>query len=145
MSISLRKALAHGALGAACLALAAATANARDFRSAEVHPPDYPTTQAVQFLGKQLSEQTKGRLNVRVYPNGSLGTEKDAVEQLRIGALDMTRINTAPLNSVVPETLITVITPQSPLGQQLIGKVQGESIAFPNDPAKTPSQITRVW
>jgi len=47
---------------------------ARDFRSAEVHPPDYPTTQAVQYMGKLLSEQTKGRLNIRVYASGSLGT-----------------------------------------------------------------------
>ena len=107
MSISLRKALAHGALGAACLALAAAAANARDFRSAEVHPPDYPTTQAVQYMGKLLTDQTKGRLNVRVYASGSLGTEKDTIEQLRIGGLDMMRINSAPLNSVVPESIVT--------------------------------------
>jgi len=43
------------------------------------------------------------------------------------------------------ETLVTVITPQSPLGQQLMGKVQGESVAFSNDPGQKPSQITRVW
>ncbi|APV51134.1 C4-dicarboxylate ABC transporter [Betaproteobacteria bacterium GR16-43] len=107
MSISLRKAVVHPALAAICVAMAAVSANARDFRSAEVHPPDYPTTLAVQSMGKQLTEQTKGRLNVKVYASGSLGTEKDTVEQLRIGGLDMMRINTAALNSVVPETLVT--------------------------------------
>jgi tripartite ATP-independent transporter DctP family solute receptor len=109
MSISLRKALVPPALAAICLAMAAVSANARDFRSAEVHPPDYPTTLAVQSMGKQLTDQTKGRLNVRVYASGSLGTEKDTIEQLRIGALDMTRINMAPLNSVVPETLVVAL------------------------------------
>jgi tripartite ATP-independent transporter DctP family solute receptor len=82
-------------------------AHARDFRSAEVHPQDYPTTLAVQHMGKLVSERTKGRMGVKVYPSGALGTEKDNIEQLRIGALDMMRINVAPLNSVVPETIAT--------------------------------------
>ena len=82
-------------------------AHARDLRSAEVHPADYPTTLAVQHMGKLVSERTNGRLGVKVYPNGALGTEKDNIEQLRLGALDMMRINVAPLNSVVPETIVT--------------------------------------
>jgi len=91
----------------AALAALPITTLARDFRSAEVHPPDYPTTLAVQYMGKLLAEQTKGRLGIRVYASGSLGTEKDTIEQLRIGGLDMMRINSAPLNSVVPESIVT--------------------------------------
>ena len=79
---------------------------ARDFRSADVHPADYPTVEAVKFIGQQLKDETKGRLGVRVYPNGTLGSEKDTIEQLKIGGLDMMRINAAPLNNVVPETVV---------------------------------------
>jgi tripartite ATP-independent transporter DctP family solute receptor len=89
--------------------LIACAAQARDLRSAEVHPADYPTTLAVQHMGKLVAERTGGRLAVKVYPNGTLGTEKDVIEQLRLGALDMTRINVAPLNSVVPETLVAAL------------------------------------
>ena len=97
-------------LGFAILAsLCATLANARDFRSAEVHPADYPTTLAVQQMGKALSDSTQGKLAVKVYANGALGTEKDTIEQLRLGALDMTRINVAPLNSVVPETIVIAL------------------------------------
>lgn len=71
-----------------------------------MHPADYPTVEAVKFIGQQLKEQTKGRLGVRVYPNGTLGSEKDTIEQLRIGGLDMMRINAAPLNNVVPEMIV---------------------------------------
>ena len=85
----------------------AAFTEARDFRSAEVHPPDYPTTMAVAHMGKVLSERTGGKMGVKVYPNGALGSEKDNIEQLRLGALDMMRINVAPLNSVVPETIVS--------------------------------------
>ncbi len=98
----------RSSLAAAALALLAGGASqARDFRSAEVHPNDYPTTLAVQHMGKLVAERSKGRLGVKVYPNGALGTEKDNIEQLRIGGLDMMRINVAPLNAVVPETIAT--------------------------------------
>ena len=78
---------------------------ARDFRSSDVHPTDYPTVEAVRSMGKQLSEQSKGKLGVKVFPAGALGSEKDTVEQLKIGGLDMMRINAAPLNNIVPETI----------------------------------------
>ena len=89
---------------AGCMALAAA-AQARDFRSADVHPTDYPTVEAVRYMGKELSADSKGKLSVKVFPNGALGSERDTIEQLKIGALDMMRINAAPLNNIVPETI----------------------------------------
>ncbi len=39
---------------------------------------------------------------------------------------------------------VTVITPQSPIGQQLLGKVQGDSIALPRDREQRPFKIRRV-
>jgi tripartite ATP-independent transporter DctP family solute receptor len=44
-----------------------------------------------------------------VFPNGALGNEKDTIEQLKIGGLEMMRINVAPLNNVVPETMVTAL------------------------------------
>jgi tripartite ATP-independent transporter DctP family solute receptor len=89
--------------------LISAVAHARDFRSSDVHPADYPTVMAVKQMGTLLKDKTKGRLGVRVYPAGSLGTEKDNIEQLKIGGLDMMRIHISTLNSVVPETMATVL------------------------------------
>ncbi len=83
----------------------ATLAQARDFRSADVHPTDYPTVEAVRHMGNLLKEQTKGKLGVKVYPSGALGAEKDTIEQLKIGGLDMMRINAAPLNNIAPETI----------------------------------------
>src|SRR5262245_19073803 len=86
-------------------ALLAFNAQAKEFRSADVHPLDYPTVLAVGQMGKLISERTKGRHSVKVYGNSALGSEKDTIEQVRIGALDMIRINVAPMNNVVPETM----------------------------------------
>ena len=99
-------------LFAAFAAIALATdchLQARDFRSADVHPADYPTVGAVKYMGKILKDETKGRLGIRVYASGSLGSEKDSIEMLKIGGLDMMRINVGALNSVVPETIVTVL------------------------------------
>ncbi|MCG5241532.1 TRAP transporter substrate-binding protein [Azospirillum doebereinerae] len=93
----------------ATIALTAPAALARDFRSADIHPADYPTVEAVKQMGKALSEQTNGKLGIRVFASGALGTEKDTIEQLRLGGLDMMRINVGALNSVVPETIVTVL------------------------------------
>ncbi len=95
-------------LAAACMALAAPAA-ARDFRSAEIHPADYPTTKAVEYMGQLLKERSGGKLGVKVFPNGALGQERDTIEQLKIGGLDMMRINVAPLNNIVSETIVPAL------------------------------------
>lgn len=95
---------------ALCAVMALAVpATAREFRSADVHPADYPTVMAVKFMGEQLAAQSGGELGVKVYPNGALGSERDTIEQLKIGGLDMMRINVAPLNNIVPETIVPAL------------------------------------
>ncbi len=91
-----------------CTALlgAAGLAQARTFRSADVHAKDYPTNMAVAFMGDQLSKATGGKDKVKVFSDGSLGSEKDTVEQVKIGALDMVRVSTAAFHGIVPESMI---------------------------------------
>src|SRR4030081_1757717 len=84
----------------------AVAAQAKEFRSADVHPLDYPTVLAVGQMGRLISERTGGRHTIKVYGHSALGSEKDTIEQVRIGALDMIRINVAPMNNVVPETMV---------------------------------------
>lgn len=94
--------LAAGAAGI----LMSSTAMARDFRSADIHPNDYPTVQGAMYMGKLLSERTGGKMGVKVFPNGALGDERGTIEQLRIGGLDMLRISAAVVNNMVPETIV---------------------------------------
>ena len=86
--------------------LAAGTAQARDFRAADVHPLDYPTTMAVKRIGEIISKKTNGKYNIRMYGNSALGPEKGTVEQTRIGAIDILRINTANFHDIVPESMV---------------------------------------
>lgn len=117
---------------AAALAIAL-PAQARNFRSSDVHPADYPTVEAVKHFGKLLGEQSGGRHGVRVFPNGTLGNERDTVEQLKIGGLDMMRINAAVLNPVVAETVVPclpfVFRSQEHMRSTLDGPVGDEILA----------------
>lgn len=90
----------------ALLALAGFAAQAADFRSADVHNKDYPTTQAVKYMGEQLGKATGGKDRIKVFTDSALGSEKDTVEQVKIGALDMVRVSTAAFHGIVPESMI---------------------------------------
>jgi tripartite ATP-independent transporter DctP family solute receptor len=90
----------------AVLALSATTSMARTFRSAEVHAKDYPTNQAVMHMGEELSKATGGKDTIKIFGDSALGSEKDTVEQVKIGALDMVRVSSASFHGIVPESVI---------------------------------------
>jgi tripartite ATP-independent transporter DctP family solute receptor len=90
-------------LAATAFALPAA---AKEFRSADVHPEDYPTVMAVKQMSEAVKKRTGGKHSIKVFTGTQLGGEKDTIEQTKIGALDLVRINSAPMNNIVPETLV---------------------------------------
>jgi tripartite ATP-independent transporter DctP family solute receptor len=92
---------------AACVAAAfSLPAAAKEFRSADVHPEDYPTVMAVKQMSESVKKGTGGKHSIKVFTGTQLGGEKDTIEQTKFGALDMVRINSAPMNNIVPETLV---------------------------------------
>ncbi len=93
-------------VAAVVASIAALGAHATEFRSADIHPDDYPTVTAVKFMGERLKQLSGGKHTVRVYPNGALGGEKETIEQTKIGALQMVRINVGAMNNICPETLV---------------------------------------
>ena len=93
-------------IAAATLCLVTGQTSARDFRSADVHAKDFPTNMAVKYMGEQLNKATGGKDKIKVFSDSSLGSEKDTVEQVKIGAIDMVRVSTASFHGIVPESLI---------------------------------------
>lgn len=92
-----------------CVALSTPAMAGKVFRSADTHSDGYPTVEAVKYMGKLLSDWTNGRLGIKVFAGRQLGEEKDTIEQTIAGAIDIDRVNLAPLNSVVPETAIPAL------------------------------------
>jgi len=95
--------------GLALVAGFAGAASAKEFRSADVHPADYPTVTAVMEMGKLVNERTKGKHSVKVFGQSALGSEKDTIEQTKLGALDMVRVNSSAFNNIAPETIVPAL------------------------------------
>lgn len=72
--------------------------------STDSQPDGYPTVEAVKFMGEYLSEKTDGRLSIKSYPGGQLGSEGSTLEIAMFGGLDMTRTFSAALNNIAPLT-----------------------------------------
>lgn len=57
-------------------------------------------------MARLLRERTGGRLDIKIFAGGQLGSERDTLEIATFGGLDMNRVNLAPLNSIEPLTTI---------------------------------------
>jgi tripartite ATP-independent transporter DctP family solute receptor len=86
------------------LSLAAAwtSAAAREFRAADTQSEDYPTVQALRYMGRLIAENSGGRHQVRVFHSHQLGEEKETIEQTRAGAIDLNRTNATLVGTFVP-------------------------------------------
>jgi len=87
--------------------LISTASHALELKSADVHnSDDYPTVAAVKYLGQVLAKSSGGALTVKVFNKGALGSEKETIDQVKLGALAMTRVNLAPLAAMCPKTLV---------------------------------------
>lgn len=93
-------------LGAISVMLAIAMAvpgtMAREFRAADNQVENYPTVQALMYMGRLVAERTGGRHTIRVFHSRQLGEEEQTIEQTRAGVIDFARVNVAPLTKHVP-------------------------------------------
>ena len=96
----------HTLLAAAACALCF-SAQAVEFRSADVHNSDeYPTVAAVKHMSQVLAKQSNGKYTIKVFNKSALGSEKETLDQVKIGALEMNRVNISSLNSICPKSLV---------------------------------------
>jgi tripartite ATP-independent transporter DctP family solute receptor len=84
------------------LTAASTSAFAREFRAADTQSEDYPTVEALRYMGRVIAERTGGRDQIRVFHSRQLGEEKETIEQTRAGAIDLNRTNVALIGTFVP-------------------------------------------
>jgi tripartite ATP-independent transporter DctP family solute receptor len=82
--------------------MAATGVVAREFRAADTQSEDYPTVQALRYMGRLIAERTGGRHQIKVFHSRQLGEEKETIEQTRAGAIDLNRTNVALIGNFVP-------------------------------------------
>ena len=92
-------ALALALVCAACVALAEPI----KLNMSEVHVEGYPTTLADQYFADLVKEKTEGRIEITVYPGGTLyNAEPLSIEAMVMGDLAFARVSASPVADFVP-------------------------------------------
>lgn len=93
----------RSALIGSCIALAASSVSAQQLRGWNIHVEDYPVSIAMESFADAISEATNGELTAKTFHNGVLGSQPDAIEQLRLGVIDFGEFSLGPFGTSVPE------------------------------------------
>lgn len=75
-------------------------------RVAHTIAPDSHYNQGLLYLGNLLKERTNGEIELQVYHSAQLGSERDAVEGVSMGTLEMTLVSSAPLANFTDKFMI---------------------------------------
>ncbi len=61
---------------------------------------------AMVYMGERLSYYSNSQMQISLYPNAQLGSEREMLELLQIGSLAMTKVSAAAIEGFVPEMKI---------------------------------------
>jgi len=62
----------------------------------------HPVHQSMIYMGELLEQKSMGKLKIKIYPNQQLGTERELVELLQIGSVDITKVSASVLENFAP-------------------------------------------
>lgn len=62
----------------------------------------HPVHKAMLYMGERLVEKSEGRIRLEVFPAEQLGSEREMIEQVQLGCIDMTKTSTSVLENFVP-------------------------------------------
>jgi tripartite ATP-independent transporter DctP family solute receptor len=89
---------------------------------------------AIDTFAREVEKRTSGRYKVQTFYSSALGAERESVEGVQLGTLDLTLTSTGPLPNFVPEVAILDIpflfrdyaharaVLDGPIGQELLAK-----------------------
>jgi C4-dicarboxylate-binding protein DctP len=158
-------------LGIAALALSAGALGQQPIviKFSHVVANDTPKGKAAEFFAKKAAELTKGRVKVDVYGNSTLYKDKEEMEALQLGAVQMLAPSLAKFGPLGVKEFEVFDLPfifdndadlhkvtQGPVGKQLLGKLDAKGIKglsfwdngfksfSANKPLKTPADFKGV-
>lgn len=77
-------------------------ASAAEWRGWNIHVEGYPNTVAMDKFAELLDQKTNGEIKLQMFHGGTLGSQPDAVEQVRLGGLEIGNFNLGPIGPVAP-------------------------------------------
>ena len=95
---------------------------------------------AIDAFAKEVEQRTNGRYKVQNFYAGALGAERESIEGVQLGTLDLTMTSTGPVPNFVPEVSILDIpflfrdyahargTLDGPVGQEMLQKFPSKGL-----------------
>ena len=62
-------------------------------------PVSHPTHLSLEKFAEDVAERSNGKLRIKIYPSEQLGSERDCLELLQIGSLDLSKVSAATLGN----------------------------------------------
>ncbi len=88
---------------AAAVSMLCTAAAAADWRGWNIHADGYPNTAAMDKFAELLEEKTGGEISLQMFHGGTLGSQPDAIEQVRLGGLEIGNFNLGPIGPIAAE------------------------------------------
>ena len=64
---------------------------------------DHSVHKAMVYMAEQLEKKSDGKIILKIYPSGQLGSERETVELLQLGSLAITKVSAAVMESFAEE------------------------------------------
>ncbi len=66
-------------------------------------PQTHPVHKGILAFQTALEKKSEGKLKIKIFPDGQLGSEREVLELLQIGSVAVTKVSAATLSNFVPE------------------------------------------
>src|SRR5262252_2225824 len=95
---------------------------------------------AIDTFAREVEARTAGRYKIQNFYSGALGAERESIEAIQLGTLDLTMTSTGPVPNFVPEVAILDIpflfrdyaharaVLDGPIGQDMLKKFDAKGI-----------------
>ncbi len=102
MTVHFKGLMSAAAAGALALAFTAAPALAKTLKLNHNNPESSVTGQSFNFFADRVAELSGGDLKVRIFHAGQLGSQRESMELVQEGALDMAKTNASEMEAFEP-------------------------------------------
>jgi tripartite ATP-independent transporter DctP family solute receptor len=62
----------------------------------------HPVHKSMVYMADIVKEESEGKLEIQIYPSAQLGSERQCIELLQMGSLDMTKVSSSVMEGFVP-------------------------------------------
>jgi len=74
----------------------------KEIMLAHNQPTEHPVHKSLEIFKDRLEKESHGQIKVNIYPNGQLGSEREAIEMTQTNAIQMTKVSAGALESFSP-------------------------------------------